>query len=557
MTVKVPRPFAAAIALAVGATCVSAQTLIQQGHALDANPQVGSAGLNYARPGHASGLANRIVTGNVGGGLGFRGYSPIRDPSSLFIRQYGSVDSGGTLPGLGLFTSSNGLPSDALTPFNRESVSVALARQNPLVMGRPRTYYSPSSTVANTGAIIAGLNQPGSSQLISPYSPARPDQRQNLTNPLTGADAAGGSLLANPSRLIRIDNGRPITGQVNERLLGSSLFGAVREVSVADLAAEARQGTGGGPVDLRVRTALPGGRSEAGVLRRQVPAQQDDGVLAEPGRAPGLEGRPPGLRSDSGEESADVWAPGTGSLLGSPDVYAGMRRATGSLARPLPARPQPGMPDAAVAGTPSPGGGRPGEAATGLPGQAGQSLPTPSGEIPIGPVRTFVGTEASALNRYLAEAERLLNEGQYYRAADMYEIARSIDPRNPLPMLGRSMALLAAGDYLTSANNLFQAMRLFDRLALFHIDLKAFVADVRVLDRRRADLENRLGRFDDFRLRFLLGFAAYSSGLEEVGLADLERAAAAAPPEMEAARRFVELLKRQQYPASLPATERP
>ena len=60
-----------------------------------------------------------------------------------------------------------------------------------------------------------------------------------------------------------------------------------------------------------------------------------------------------------------------------------------------------------------------------------------------------------------------------------------------------------------------------------------------MLDRRRADLERRLETKDDYRLRFLLGYAEYSTGLQKLGLADMSKAAAAAPPELDALRRFV------------------
>jgi tetratricopeptide (TPR) repeat protein len=155
------------------------------------------------------------------------------------------------------------------------------------------------------------------------------------------------------------------------------------------------------------------------------------------------------------------------------------------------------------------------------------------------PLTSFVDTEQNVLNQYLAEGEKLLKEGQYYRAARAYTLARTIDYHNPLPLLGRAMSYLAAGDYMTSAVNLFQAIESFERLSEYRIDLPAFIPDVTVLDRRRADLERRLEAYEDFRLRFLLGFAEICSGFEEMGIANLERAVQNAPPGMSALTRFV------------------
>jgi hypothetical protein len=219
------------------------------------------------------------------------------------------------------------------------------------------------------------------------------------------------------------------------------------------------------------------------------------------------------------------------------DAFAGMRQMRGELLQPV--RPPQTLAEAAArqrAGT--------GTLAHRLaPERPGPVLPTP-GVMPrrpvdMGPVRTFVGTEQSALNRYLSQAERSMREGQYYRAADEYEIALAIAPDNPLPSLGRSLALLAAGEYMSSASSLFRAISSYEGLAEFPVDLPAFIPDVRMLDRRRADLERRLEGKDDFRLRFLLGYAEYCSGLQKLGFENMQRAAAAAPVELEALRRFV------------------
>jgi hypothetical protein len=173
------------------------------------------------------------------------------------------------------------------------------------------------------------------------------------------------------------------------------------------------------------------------------------------------------------------------------------------------------------------------------------------------PIRTFVGTEDSVLNQWLARGEELLADGEYYRAADAYRMARAVDFENPLPLLGSTMALLAAGDYLSSANTLFQAIRLFDSLALFRIDLTAFVPDLAALDRRRADLEQRLSRFDDFRLRFLLGYAEYCSGLEEFGLRNMQRASENMPEHLDHVKEFVQVLQRRHSVADRPVEVEP
>jgi hypothetical protein len=161
------------------------------------------------------------------------------------------------------------------------------------------------------------------------------------------------------------------------------------------------------------------------------------------------------------------------------------------------------------------------------------------------PLDTFVGTANSLLNAYLAEAETSLKAGEYREAASMYNMARAVDSDNPLPLLGRSMALLAAGDFLTSSDHLFKAIESFDQLGSFRVDLQSFVPDLYMLDRRRAQLERELKVKENYRLRFLLGFAEYSSGLEDIGLKDLKKALQQVPVEERTIHRYVQTLQRK------------
>ena len=189
-------------------------------------------------------------------------------------------------------------------------------------------------------------------------------------------------------------------------------------------------------------------------------------------------------------------------------------------------------------------GGMAGPAAMALAGQE---------EGAIGPLKTFVGTESSEVNRHMAYAEEAMKAGRYYRAAEGYDLARMVSPDNPLPALGRCMAFMAAGDYVSSAVSLFDAIRLFDSLSTFDVDLKAFLPDLKALDSRRADMERLLQVRDDGRMRFLLGFAEYNSGLKELGLTNMDRASQVlkdTDADLSVVRRFVEGLRARTTGAS-------
>jgi hypothetical protein len=161
-------------------------------------------------------------------------------------------------------------------------------------------------------------------------------------------------------------------------------------------------------------------------------------------------------------------------------------------------------------------------------------------------LRTFVGTEASSLNAQLKYAEEAMRAGRYYRAAEAFGLARSVASDNPLPALGQCLALLAAGDYIASSANLFDSIHLFGSLSDFELDMKSFVQDVKLLDSRRADLEKRLTQRDNGRLRFLLGFTEYNSGLKKLGVKNMASGMQLLTDQdvdITAVRRFVESLQ--------------
>jgi len=146
------------------------------------------------------------------------------------------------------------------------------------------------------------------------------------------------------------------------------------------------------------------------------------------------------------------------------------------------------------------------------------------------PIRSFVGQGESLLNRYLARAEAALRDGRYYSAAATYSAAQALDPGNPLPLLGRAHALLAAGEYVNAAHQLIKAVTIFPDIAQFKLKLGELVQRPADLERRRADLEQRLERNENHNLRFVLGYIEYFTGLPQFGRPNMVKAAESFPP---------------------------
>jgi len=172
-------------------------------------------------------------------------------------------------------------------------------------------------------------------------------------------------------------------------------------------------------------------------------------------------------------------------------------------------------------------------------------------DVAAKPVRTLAGDSQSRLDKLLRRAEEKVREGDYYQASTLYELATAVDPTNPLVRLGYANSLAAAGEYISSVLQLEQAIEAYPAFGFLNLDLNDFVNDPQDLDMRRADLEKRLERKEDCRLRFLLGYLETYSGFRKFGIPNLKKASEAAPQNSFIAR-FPEILKkRSKYLPSL------
>ncbi len=158
------------------------------------------------------------------------------------------------------------------------------------------------------------------------------------------------------------------------------------------------------------------------------------------------------------------------------------------------------------------------------------------------PFGSFASNGANARDTFVRTAEKHLKNEQYHKALAQYAIAAVADPGNALIFLGQGHAHIGAGEYFSATRKLMQGVELFPGIAYFRMDLTEFL-DPHTLDIRRADLEKRLSKKDDYRFRFLLGYIEFYSGLEEFGIVNLRKAAEKAPKASVIAR-FPDILMR-------------
>lgn len=124
----------------------------------------------------------------------------------------------------------------------------------------------------------------------------------------------------------------------------------------------------------------------------------------------------------------------------------------------------------------------------------------------LGPYHTFTSFSESSFNKNMAAAELYLKQGRYYRAADAYTLASIYKPDDPLPYAGKSHALFASGEYMSSALFLSRALNIFPGYAQLKIDIAAMTGGAENLEARVADVEEWLGRSDAPELHFLLAY---------------------------------------------------
>lgn len=126
--------------------------------------------------------------------------------------------------------------------------------------------------------------------------------------------------------------------------------------------------------------------------------------------------------------------------------------------------------------------------------------------------KTFASLSHDRFNEHMRAAEIYLKEGKYYRAADAYTMASVYKRGDPLAYAGKSHALFAAGEYMSSALFLSRALKVFPEYAQLKIDIVTMVGSRDKLESRIVDIEEILGIVDVPELQFLLGYVYYQMG---------------------------------------------
>ncbi len=128
-------------------------------------------------------------------------------------------------------------------------------------------------------------------------------------------------------------------------------------------------------------------------------------------------------------------------------------------------------------------------------------------------------------NQHMRAAEAYLKAGKFYAAADSFALASiyKLDPGEAgsdpvqagglaLCFAGRGHALLAAGEYMSSALFLSRALEIAPEYARTKIDLTGMLGGENNLESRIAEIKEWMGRSGSAKLEFLLGYVYYRMG---------------------------------------------
>ncbi len=464
MNANTPRAAALTVAMALLAAPAAGQVVeTQDGSAIDANPRVGSGGLNVRRPASNDLSSQLYVTGQVTGLAGFRASA---NPAADTLRM--------------------NIPSAGLSGWRSRSVGLEDVRAGQ--PWRTRPYYERSRITLGASDILAGRNAPGTNVPISAVSAAGGIGRQLYVDALADYRAIEGTEMP-----------APLAGGMTGRDLSPPSPTSARYRSDAGLRLDRSGFAAGEPwrADASSATTLfgiPRGEDRQSLQRElYVQAHRDQFVSRR-------------VESETNTESdAALAARVSGLPVGGADA-------------PTPAgqagRPEPGTDpfiDMLVkirelrerrAPTTRPAG------AEGLPERPGIDSPLVdlAGDGLV--LRDLAGKGNDLYNREMARAQRRLRRNNYYQAASMFETAGMIDSRNPLAHLGQGLSLVGAGESLSGAHKIRRALRLFPPLMRTQVDL-AKIMDVEALEAQLSVLEKRMQHAGGDTRAMLQFLAAY------------------------------------------------
>lgn len=116
------------------------------------------------------------------------------------------------------------------------------------------------------------------------------------------------------------------------------------------------------------------------------------------------------------------------------------------------------------------------------------------------------------VTEYLTAAEDFLKKGKFYKAADAFALAAIWGPDDVRPYVGQAVALVAAGEYMSSAFLLRQAIVKNPKVAAEKISIATLLGDRDVFENRLIEMATWQQRSGSGDLAFLIAYVMHHDG---------------------------------------------
>lgn len=443
---------------------------------------------------------NLVVTGNVAGGAYFRGVVP-----------YGGVTNFSAAAGT--LTNTSGA-FDSFLRRTTGSQSFERSGGSGGSGGGLTPYYSPTLTVTTqipgTRGVVTSQAS-GGYGAESFYGAALPQAQtgyyqlgnvsQVRTRPLSMSQME-------MEKRIQDDAGRiPLGGEPVTEVQSLERFWQEMGVQIEQRQKPAEdEGKKAGPYGLEVGNE-PDIRTLLGLKKELEKQPAATGQEGNPEQLANMAGRGPGL--DVYEQmKKQLVEPATG-LEGLTESIDGIvKPVTGQAPRLGSGQAEPNKPAAGISSV--------GASAIGAGG---------AGEV----YKSFAAFSDDKFNKYIRAAESYMKQGRFYRAADAYTLATAYKPNNPLGYAGKSIALFATGEYMSSSLFLARALEIFPEYAKFNVDLIGMIGDKDAIENSILDVREWSTRSDSGELEFLLSYVYYQLDRMEFARIMIESAAKKMP----------------------------
>lgn len=435
-------------------------------------------------PGTIDGSGNLLVTGNVLGGNYFRGVVPYRAPT----------DFGQTLPSsvLDSFLRDSAGTMDFSNPYRYPSSTPGY-----------RPYYSPTQTVASAmpgayaaaGALTTNLNAYSAQSYLTGTLPPRRDETLDSASALSLARWRPMSMTpAEMQKIIDSEIAKDSPARLTDQQYRPQAKQPQYDMGISQESYEKGQLKKG-------LTSLEGSLLPSALTKSTGEANQPFGIPTQKERA--------------GEETAEMpfGVPWAVDVNKQPDVYDSMKQQFDSLQKKLEMAQTEQLTRKPAASASGEEEKKTAEEQTHETSHAEKlaeiDLSVARTKAILSPFETFASFSQDKFNQNMRAAEMYLKQGRYYRAADAYTLASLYKPNDPLAYAGKSHALFASGEYMSSALFLSRALQIFPGYADFKIDLVAMVGNRDTLESRVVDVEEWLKKSNAPELQFLLAYVYY------------------------------------------------